>query len=800
MSERRTHGGRPHHGLPLAWWCVICLLATNCTGDSAEVPLQLSVLRGAIGEPSDGFPTWAERVVFMLTNRARCDPEAELASCAACAERDCYSPVQPLVWNHGLARSARFHSDNIDLGGCAMELQHDSPCTLVADIATEYTPGPCDGDPSCACSDSYACGNVGTAWNERITLFAGGDTWDKAENIATHWSGDPVDAYELWIYEPDGSASCGFRSTNGHRVNILSGNNRAIGVGRSGGGSVYTQDFRTVGSPDGLVSGSHYPQTGATLEFRASWYRASGPEAARVNIDGVCTDMTLERGTVTNGAYLATVGGLGAGCHQYYFHFTDGAEEVFYPTTGSFGIGCSYDWDPTRPDPCEGCEPDCTGKVCGDDGCGGICGTCSGDTTCNASGRCVCSGGLTNCSSSCVNTNTDPSNCGGCGVTCGADEVCDAGSCECVSDCTGRECGDDGCGGSCGTCTGGMTCDGSFQCTCPTGLDDCGGTCTDLSSDRSHCGDCATACTVGEGCDDGECITDCTPDCTGRECGDDGCGSSCGECEVGLVCDVEGHCGCGDDALDCGDGVCVDPQTDPDNCGGCGTVCGDDESCVDGSCSCLPSCGDRECGDDGCGGTCGTCGDDRLCGSGGQCLCLGALDECDDECVDVRTDESNCGTCGHECLVYEQCLGGACTTDEPDGGCVASCEGRECGDDGCEGSCGECGPEQLCAAGGQCLCTNELTDCGDLCIDVRTDESHCGACDHACLPGQRCVGATCVGEGDAGPTGVKRPPLRLLYGGTDCDCRATGAGLGDRTPWVALLCVSVFGAILFRRR
>ena len=35
------------------------------------------------------------------------------------------------------------------------------------------------------------------------------------------------------------------------------------------------------------------------------------------------------------------------------------------------------------------CTPSCTGKVCGSDGCGGSCGTCSAGKTCNASGQCA---------------------------------------------------------------------------------------------------------------------------------------------------------------------------------------------------------------------------------------------------------------------------------------------------------------------------------------------------------------------------------------------------------------------------
>jgi hypothetical protein len=41
------------------------------------------------------------------------------------------------------------------------------------------------------------------------------------------------------------------------------------------------------------------------------------------------------------------------------------------------------------------CTPDCAGRECGDDGCGGTCGTCSGTDTCNQiSGLCVAPVGL----------------------------------------------------------------------------------------------------------------------------------------------------------------------------------------------------------------------------------------------------------------------------------------------------------------------------------------------------------------------------------------------------------------------
>src|SRR5687768_12951258 len=59
------------------------------------------------------------------------------------------------------------------------------------------------------------------------------------------------------------------------------------------------------------------------------------------------------------------------------------------------------------------CTASCTNKECGDDGCGGSCGSCPL-----------------------------------------AAPFCVQNTCEvsCTPDCTNKECGDDGCGGSCGSC------------------------------------------------------------------------------------------------------------------------------------------------------------------------------------------------------------------------------------------------------------------------------------------------------------------------------------------------------------
>jgi hypothetical protein len=94
------------------------------------------------------------------------------------------------------------------------------------------------------------------------------------------------------------------------------------------------------------------------------------------------------------------------------------------------------------------CIPDCEGKICGDDGCDGSCGTqppgvsCTPDCSlqeCGSDG----SGGF------CGNGNPDTEGCPW-------ELECVEGLCvdenECYLNCDGVECGPDGCGGACGVC------------------------------------------------------------------------------------------------------------------------------------------------------------------------------------------------------------------------------------------------------------------------------------------------------------------------------------------------------------
>ncbi len=304
----------------------------------------------AVGEPVNGFPNWYERMVHVLTNRARCDPAAALVDCTPCADVDmgCYTSVPPVQWDENLNRAARFHATNLSDSGCG--IQHNSPCQLEPTIGSTY-PDLCDGSVSCACASAVSCD--GTNLWERLALFdvSGGA---RGENMAS-LANNPFVALDLWLLEPLTTPTCAFHCAgnndcNGHRHNILNPGFTRMGVG--GDGYYVVQDFWGVGDIDQKIpSAAHFPEEGGpTTDFRVNWYDSAPPNEAWVNIDGQCYPMALERGSGDNGTYLFTT--ETSGCTRYYFEFRDYNDQlVAYPETGSFGIGCP-DWEPTRPDPC----------------------------------------------------------------------------------------------------------------------------------------------------------------------------------------------------------------------------------------------------------------------------------------------------------------------------------------------------------------------------------------------------------------------------------------------------------------
>src|SRR6185295_3305876 len=90
--------------------------------------------------------------------------------------------------------------------------------------------------------------------------------------------------------------------------------------------------------------------------------------------------------------------------------------------------------------------------------------------------------------------------------------------------------------------------------------------------------------------------------------------------------------------------------------------------------------------------------------------CEGAVGTlCDGTCVDLATDNANCGACGNDCP-----------------------QGTACRASHCDATCP---PGQI--------------PCGGVCLDPSADPENCGACGNVCSTGicraGECAAATCEG-------------------------------------------------------
>jgi hypothetical protein len=118
--------------------------------------------------------------------------------------------------------------------------------------------------------------------------------------------------------------------------------------------------------------------------------------------------------------------------------------------------------------------------------------------------------------------------------------------------------------------------------------------------------------------------------------------------------------------------------------------------------------------------------------------CAVTLTACAGACVDVKTDNANCGGCGIACTGGRTCTLGVC-------GCPLGTE--ECGDPAVcvnttnnPNNCGACDKAcdkgQICGAG-DCKCPGGFESCpvaggGDQCTNTQVDKKNCGQCGTVC--------------------------------------------------------------------
>ena len=312
----------------------------------------------------------------------------------------------------------------------------------------------------------------------------------------------------------------------------------------------------------------------------------------------------------------------------------------------------------------------------------------------------------------------------------------------------------------------------------------------------------------GGGCD--KCCHPLTCAAAGANCGviADGCGGflGCGGCAQGETCGgggVANVCGnpCEQDELMCDD-RCVPILTDLLNCGGCGVVCDLPNAvaeCEKGKCAvqaCDPCFADCDCNpNNGCE-TDVTRDPDNCGGCGLSCRLPNAVTACDDGKCEITTckpefadcdgdpsngceanldfDRDNCGECGFDCAVNQDCVEGHCVSPTPppvDAGAPPPDLARphDLATARDLGSCipGTCDDHCPCPTGQRCqnfLCTGPLPDGGapDLlaltdagcpvgevrcptgCTNTLGDILNCGGCGTICTAGMLCLGGVCA--------------------------------------------------------
>ncbi len=282
----------------------------------------------------------------------------------------------------------------------------------------------------------------------------------------------------------------------------------------------------------------------------------------------------------------------------------------------------------------------------------------------------------------------------------------------------------------------------------------------------------------------------------------DNCGSCGSVCGDGTCC-TNGNCVslCAEGKTWC-NGQCVDFQSDPNNCGACGSVCGDGTCCSGGACVSLCAQGQIWCNgrcadlqnDSGNCGTCGlhcadgTCCDDAGCAS----LCATGQTWCGSQCADLQNDSGNCGACGSPCGDGTCCNGGACGSLCAEG--QTWCNGRCADFQNDSNNCGSCGTtcgDGACCNGGTCgsLCAPGWTWCNGQCVDFRSDNLNCGTCGVACGAGTCCSGGECASICPTGQTWCNGQCVD--FRSDNANCGTCGSVCGDGTCCSAGECASL---------
>ncbi len=281
-----------------------------------------------VGAPVGDYPSYEERVMLYLTNKARTQPELFNPA-------EPYPPSSPLRYDLDLSVAARFHAEHIIEESCWCA-DHSSCCQL----------GGQGEDVSCS-GATTGCGAEDAS--TRVGRFSPDYS---GENMAMGQT-TPEQAIDGWI------------NSSGHWRNMNSAHG-LLGVGRYT--RAWVQDFGRATSPAPVAEdGIHLAAPGGSTAFGITYYQPTtgGPQSVLAIVEGECIELELTTGTAELGAFEATRA-LEPGCHRYYFYVRDGAGgDHVYPAEGSMGVAVGDSGDcplylPSRP--ADTCSP--AGQPC----------------------------------------------------------------------------------------------------------------------------------------------------------------------------------------------------------------------------------------------------------------------------------------------------------------------------------------------------------------------------------------------------------------------------------------------------
>ncbi len=281
---------------------------------------------------------------------------------------------------------------------------------------------------------------------------------------------------------------------------------------------------------------------------------------------------------------------------------------------------------------------------------------------------------------------------------------------------------------------------------CPTGLLLCG-TCVNPMFDNTHCGGCNQPCAAGSMCLMGACRS--MPEA--------------GMLDMGLPPDTGPICPTGQ--MFCGT-ACLDIRSNNAHCGGCNRTCLGGAVCMAGVCQVPFDAGPPDMGVMDTGPMC----------AAGQTLC-GTM------CLNLASDDFNCGACNNRCPTGQRCMASRCTpTSSGCTGGTTDCSGYCANTTNDPFHCGACNNRcptgQVCAGSrctamsdggppdtGSVTCPAGTTNCGGYCANTSNDPFHCGACNNRCPTGQVCANSRC-GSGNMDGGGMVQDTGVTCTGGT----------------------------------